>query len=346
MIIGDIDTDREVLIIAEIGNNHEGSYSLAEELIGRAAEAGANAVKFQTFITEHFVSPADEVRFARLKSFELRFDQFEELSKLAHSLGLLFISTPLDLYSAAFLDRVVDAYKIASADNNFFPLIDKVARTGKPVIMSTGISDLSQVLKSTKFLKNIWTENLIVGQLAVLHCVSAYPVPPEQVNLLAIPLLNAALDCSVGYSDHALGIEACVLAVALGACIIEKHFTMDKSFSDFRDHQLSADPQEMKELIRKVRLVTTLLGQGQKIVQSCEEHLVCQIRRSIAAGKNMEKGHILEWSDLTWLRPGEGLRPGDEHLLTGKVLRREVRFGELLLVKDVEEYRHEEELCR
>ena len=336
MIIDTFDTDKQVFIVAEVGNNHEGDFDVAKRLVHKAAECNVDAVKFQTFRTEHFVSRSNAARFKQLKSFELEFSQFEQLSRLAHALGLLFISTPLDLTSASFLKDIVDCYKVASGDNNFFPLIRQIALTGKPMIISTGLSDYGQVAQVVEFVKQQWTENDITGQLAILHCVSSYPAPPDQANLRSTQFLAEKLDCVVGYSDHTIGIEASLLAIALGARIIEKHFTLDKAYSDFRDHQLSADPPEMKELVRQIRQAELMLGERHKIVQPCEEAIVGALRRSIVAGKDMAQGHCITESDLTWLRSAGGLAPGEEHRLVGKVLKRSVCFGEQLLASDVE----------
>jgi len=337
MNIGRVSLKEKVLVVAEIGNNHEGDFEVARELVKRAADAGVDAVKFQTFDTDHYVSRTDRARHARLRSFELSHAQFEELAQLARSLGLLFISTPFDLRSAEFLQGIVDAFKIASGDNTFYPLLARVAKSGKPMVVSTGLADLDGVERTVAFIRRQWQAHGIEGQLALLHCVSAYPVPPEQANLLAIRTLAERFDCEVGYSDHTIGIEAAVLAVALGARVIEKHFTLEKRYSDFRDHQLSADPSEMKELVEKVALASRLLGSPDKRVQPCEADGVQTLRRSIVAARDLPKGHRLSAADLTWLRPAGGLVPGQEHELVGKALRRDVTFGELLRQADVEE---------
>ncbi len=253
MKIGSFDTDRRVLVVAEIGNNHEGNYQLAAEMVRQAARSGVGAVKFQTMRAAHFVRRADSARFERLKRFELSGTQFASLSELAHELGLLFISTPFYLEAAGFLEPLVDAYKIASGDNDFFPLLDRVAHTGKPVIVSTGVSDLAQIAAAVGSLRAQWHAQSRTGELGLLHCVSSYPTPPEQANLRSIPFLAERFDCTIGYSDHTLGTEAAVLAVAAGARIVEKHFTLDKHHSDFRDHQLSADPAEMEMLVKRIR---------------------------------------------------------------------------------------------
>ena len=336
MKIVDFDLDQRVLIVAEIGNNHEGDFEVAQKMVEEAAKCGVDAVKFQTFKTEHYVNRADTARFERLKSFELTYSEFEELSNLARSQGLIFVSTPFDLASASFLSSIVDSYKIASGDNAFYPLMEKVALTGKPMIVSTGISNAEQVEKTVDFIKQTWAHNNIIGQLAILHCVSSYPVPSDQANLRSIQFLIENFEDTIGYSDHTLGIEAAILATALGAKIIEKHFTLDKNFSDFRDHQLSADPPEMRDLVKQIRLTSSMLGENRKQVENCEEGLVIAIRRSIVAGRDMSAGHYVDTSDLTWLRPSGGLIPGKEKVLIGKRLKREVSFGEQLSVTDVE----------
>src|SRR5690242_17910270 len=189
MKIANFDTGKKVLVVAEIGNNHEGDFQVAAELVRKAAECGVQAVKFQTFKTEHYVSSSDAERFKRLKSFELTYDQFEELADLARSHGLLFISTPFDLQSADFLKNIVDALKIASGDNNFYPLIARAAATGLPLIVSLGASDFSQVRQTVEFIKE-HSKQPIEDNLAVLHCVSSYPVPLAEANLRAISFLQ------------------------------------------------------------------------------------------------------------------------------------------------------------
>jgi len=333
--IAHIDTDKEVLVIAEIGNNHEGSCSLAEEMIYLAGRAGAGAVKFQTYKTELFVRKKDKDRFNRLKSFELTNAEFEKLSKVAKTAGMLFISTPLDLESAMFLNTIVDAYKIASGDNNFYPLIEAIARTGKPIIMSSGLADIDQMKKSQKLVHKIWKDNDLQQDLAILHCVSAYPVIPEQANLKAINFLQDKLDCTIGYSDHTVGIDASLIAVALGARIIEKHFTIDKNHSDFRDHKLSADYEEFKRLVEKTRTVSLMMGNGRKILQESEINFMEQSRRSIVAKRNLPKGVELKMEDITWLRPANALQPGQECLLIGKKLSKSIRSGEPITLECV-----------
>jgi N,N'-diacetyllegionaminate synthase len=332
MRIGDHDTALKVLVVAEIGNNHEGSFENAQKLVRAAAACGVDAVKFQTFRAKWFTSASDQARFDRLQRFELSFDQFASLERLARELGVMFLSTPLDLESASFLEPLVDAFKIASSDNDFWPLLDRVCHSAKPMIVSTGMTSIEQIERTRDFI----FARKSPRDVAFLHCVSAYPAPIEEVNLLAIPLLARRLQVTVGYSDHTIGIEAVLASVALGARIVEKHFTLDKRFSDFRDHQLSADPDEMTRVVKHIRTVEVLLGRADKRVQPAEEPVVTLARRSVAASSDLPKGHRLTIENLTWLRPRNGLPPGDEDRLIGKMLRRAVAFGQPIRVEDVE----------
>ena len=333
---GGADTMTRVLIVAEIGNNHEGRLDIAEQMIAEASSAGVDAVKFQTFRTEHYVSKSDPARFARLQSFELSPEQFRRLAGLAHELGLLFISTPFDLPSVSVLVPLVDAFKISSGDNTFFPLIASVAATGKPIIVSSGLLGLAELSETVRFIQTSWKQRAIAGDLTVLHCVTSYPVPPDEANLRSIPHIATSLQVAVGYSDHTIGNDAAVLAVALGARLIEKHFTLDKGFSDFRDHQLSADPADLRELVLRIRQAEELLGVPEKRSTASEDRIASAVRRSIVSGGAFARGRRLSMDDLTWTRPGGGLAPGQEHQLVGRVLKRNVVFGEPLGIEDVE----------
>ena len=335
MRINHFNTSEQPLVIAEIGNNHEGDVAMARRLVRQAAVCGAQAVKFQTFRTERFANPCDAERYERMKRFELAQDEFRELHDLARSLNLLFLSTPLDLESAHFLVPLVDAFKIASGDNNFYPLLEVVAGSGKPVIISTGVSDWQQIHQSKSFIENQWQQKQHVGELAVLHCVSNYPVADENANLAVISQMQQQLDCEIGYSDHTIGLDACMIAVALGARIIEKHFTLDHNYSDFRDHQMSADPPELTELVDKVAKTGRLMGGPDKCILESEADVQPVLRRSIVAAHPMESGHEVTSDDLMWLRPADGLAPGSETLVLGKKLNRALSTGEAIQLKDV-----------
>lgn len=331
MLISDFDLDREVLVIAEIGNNHEGDFALAEELIAEAAEAGAGAVKFQTCVPERFVARSDQVRIERMRRWSFTPDQWARLAEAARRNHVLFLSTPLDLVSADLLAPLVAAFKIASSDNSFDPLLEKVATFGKPVIISSGLADLALLRHARGVVEPIWAAAGTAPGLVILHCVTSYPVPPEQANLAAIATLRAAFpDLVIGYSDHTLGIEASVLAAAMGVRIIEKHFTRDKNQSEFRDHALSADPADLRLLCQRLAEMRVLLGDGVKAAQSCEKELEVAVRRSIAAGRHLPAGHVLTWDDLMWVRPGSGLPPGQERLVLGRRLTVDLALGDLV----------------
>lgn len=336
MKIGDFDTDKEILLIAEIGNNHEGNYSLAEEMVGLAARAGAGAVKFQTIVPRKLVGPDQVDRIKQLERLCLGYEDFEKLQKVAERENVIFLSTPLDIESARFLEPLVPAYKIASGDNNFFPLIEVIARTGKPVLLSSGLTDMEEISKTVEFIRTIWSEISTAQEMAVLHCVASYPATANEVNLLAIQKLHE-LGVTPGYSDHTIGIEAAVLSAAMGARVIEKHFTVDKDYSDFPDHKLAADPDDFKQLVSRVREAVAMMGDGIKHLQPTEETGMQKIRRSVVAGHDMESGTLLKQEDLTWLRPGGGLSPGQENVLIGRKLNKSVSSGQMILPEDVTE---------
>lgn len=335
MRIGSLDTERAVIVVAEIGNNHEGDFAVASQLIDLAAAAGADAVKFQTAQAALFISPADADRRKRFASYEFTPGQWSRLAAQAHGHGLLFMSTPLDLVSLEMLTPLVDAFKIASGDITFAPLVDAAAATRKPMVISTGAAELDEVGAAVARVRAQWARLGHDGELAVLHCVSAYPTPAPEAQLRTIASLAGRLDATIGYSDHVLGIDAAVAAVAIGARVIEKHFTLDKNHSAFRDHQLSADPADLRALVERVRAIEPMLGTGAKAIQEAERGNRPAIRRSIAAAADLAAGHVLRASDLIWIRPGTGLAPGQEHLLTGRSLTHAVSAGTLLSESDV-----------
>jgi len=332
--IGSHDTEIRCFIIAEIGNNHEGDFGLATELIHQAASAGVDAVKFQTIIPEKLVSPDQTQRIQQLKRFQFTIEQFAELSATAAKAGLIFMSTPFNPDVVRLLDPLVPAFKIASGDNDYHDLLTAVAATGKPIIMSAGMTDRAQIKRSVEVIEGEWERRRIEGELALLHCVVSYPTPVEDANLAAIRTLQE-LDWTVGYSDHTLGIDAAVLSVALGARIVEKHFTISKTHSEFRDHQLSADPTDMAEMVRRIRLAETLLGHPEKQVLAVEGAAAASVRRSVRATANLPAGTILAAEHLICLRPGDGLPASEAPRLIGKRLARAVTSGTALRAEDI-----------
>lgn len=337
MRIGRFDLAERVLVMAEIGNNHEGRPEIARELLQRAAEAGAGAIKLQIFEARRFVRPSQPHRLEQLSRFQLPREEVEGLCDLARELGLVVVATPLDTETVGYVAPMVDGLKIASGDNDCYPLIERVAEVGKPMIISAGMADSAEIKASIEAARARWREANIEQELAILHCVSAYPVEAAAANLERIESLRRELDCTVGYSDHTIGIEASVIAAGLGARIIEKHFTLSHDFSDFRDHKLSANPAELAELVRRVEAAGSMRGPDEDARSSNEHPNRETLRRSIVAATDLSRGHRLRLEDLTWMRPRDGLAPGEEHRLVGRALVRDVSVGEALLPSDVEE---------
>jgi len=294
----------KVLIVAEIGNNHEGSFSLAKKLIEKAAKAGVDAVKFQTFKTEKFVNDTDQLKYKRYKKFELSKKEFYKLSKFAKSKKLIFISTPLDIQSAIDLNKCVDFFKISSGDNNYFQLIEKVLSFKKPVIISTGLLNHGGIKDLLKLIKK---RNFPMKKVFLLHCVSDYPVVDKEANLISIKYLRDKFKINIGYSDHTLGIEASIMAVSYGAKIIEKHFTIDKNYSMFRDHKLSSDPKEMLKLVESVRRSSIMAGAYTKKISKNEKKNFKSMRRSLYAKVQINKGERITLDKIKLVRPFNSL---------------------------------------
>jgi N,N'-diacetyllegionaminate synthase len=331
MKIGNFDLARDVLIVAEIGNNHEGDFALAEEMVGLAARSGAHAVKFQTIFADRFISRTREPeRYERFKRFAFTESQFTKLAETAKRAGIIFMSSAFDLAGADFLRTICPAIKIASGDNTFFPLLEHVGGFGIPIVLSTGLADARDVSAAVGALERGATGADKQLELALLHCVSAYPTPAASANLAAIGELARRFGRTVGYSDHTLGIEAAVASVALGARLIEKHFTISHTHSAFRDHQLSADPAQMTELVRRVAEMREMLGDGSLAPRAVEAGGALASRRSIAAATDLPAGTVLSSANITWVRPGGGLPPGQEHRVLGRKVKAAVAAGELL----------------
>jgi sialic acid synthase SpsE len=323
----------DVFVIAEIGNNHEGSFDLAQRMICLAAAAGANAVKFQTYITELFISKKNLDRFNRLKQFELSFAEFEKLSEVANNEGIIFLSTPFDLESAAFLNTIVPAFKVASGDNTFLPLLKEIAGYGKPIILSTGLLEIAQIEETKLFIENQWKALDRASQLYLLHCVTSYPVNPGDAKLSAITTMQKAFGDIIGYSDHTIGLDAAVYATVLGAKIIEKHFTIDKHYSDFRDHQLSADASDMKLLVTRIRQAREILGTNMQILPANTQEMSGAVRRTIVAKHSINEGHVLQKNDLNFVRPLFGLPAENYNDVLGKKTRKLIQAGEAILLE-------------
>jgi N,N'-diacetyllegionaminate synthase len=333
MKIGKFDTKEKVLIIAEIGNNHEGDFELAKDMIDAAAEAGADAVKFQTIIPNQLVSLNETKRIQQFQNFSFDRDQFAELKAKADQKNIMFLSTPFALEVIDWLHPLVPAFKVASGDNDFWPLLEKVALTGKPIILSLGLGRIKDASKIVSFLNKVWLDAAIAYPgLALLHCMVSYPTPDDQANLLNIKKLNLE-NITPGYSDHTLGIKAAELAAACGARIIEKHFTLNKNQSNFRDHQLSADPAELKTLVQSIAKVEKLLGKTEDELATCEKENATAVGRSIVSNRDISAGETILMSDISWVRPRVGFKPGEENLILGKKLSRSIKEGEFFSLR-------------
>ncbi len=319
----------ETFVVAEIGNNHEGSFQNAKKLIDKAAEAKVDAVKFQTFDTNNFISlSVDEKRKKILKKFQLTIKEFSKLANYAKKKKLVFFSTPLDIESCKYLNQIQPIFKVSSGDNNYTSLINKILRFNKPTIISTGMTNLKDLLKLDALIKS----NKFKSKLSFLHCVSDYPATFNELNLSSINFLQSKFpNYYIGYSDHSIGIEACINAAALGAKVIEKHFTLSHNFSNFRDHQLSANPAEMKEMVKKIRNLALMRGKFDKIKTKAEVKNQKALRRSLAANKILVAGHIIKDTDLVMLRPAGGLKDEDRKLVIGKRVKHLIKKNEILL---------------
>lgn len=307
----------KTLIIAEAGDNHNGSRELAFQLIDKAVEAGADCVKFQTFITEEIISKraekaeyqkaatgSDESQYQMVKKLELSFEQFRELQKYAEERGITFLSTPFDIPSVEFLDSInIPCFKIPSGEITNLPYLIKIAETGRDVIMSTGMAELNEIENAINILREYGS-----GDISLLHCNTEYPTPYEDVNLRAMLTLKEKFGVRVGYSDHTQGIEVPIAAVALGAEIIEKHFTLDHNM-DGPDHKASLEPDELKQMVDGIRKTEKALGNGIKTASPSEKKNIQIARKSIVARRNIEKGEILTEENLAVKRPGNGISP-------------------------------------
>jgi N,N'-diacetyllegionaminate synthase len=322
-LIGD---GNPVFVVAEIGINHGGSRELAHKLIDAAADAGADAVKFQTFKADRLwiksrdrlaqQSAGEETAYDLFRRMELDAEAHASLKKRAQQRSVVFLSTPFDEASVDMLDALgVPAFKVASADINHYPLLRKIASKNKPIFLSTGMSTLAEVSEALLVIGNAGE-----GGTALLHCVSSYPAPAGSLNLRAIETMRNHFGIPVGYSDHSQGIILPLAAVALGAAILEKHFTLDKQMEG-PDHKLSMDPGELKNLIAGIRLIEVGLGNGVKTPSPEERENLSLSRRSLVASCDIRAGQIIEAGMLTCKRPGTGIEPRFLSVLIGTQAR-------------------------
>lgn len=309
---------KHVLIIAEAGVNHNGSIDMAKQLIDAAAVAGVNYVKFQTFKAEKLVTKdakqaeyqqrnaADSSQYAMLKKLELTPRQHEELVAYCQQKGVRFLSTAFDLESIEYLHSLhLGLWKIPSGEITNYPYLKKIAQYGEPVIMSTGMCSMDDVEQTLNvLLKNGLTKE----QITLLHCNTEYPTPMPDVNLRAMLQMKEKFGVGVGYSDHTKGIEVPIAAVALGAEVIEKHFTLDRTLPG-PDHKASLEPNELKAMVEAIRNIEQALGDGEKHVSASESKNMPIARKSIVAARYINQGELLTEDNLTTKRPGTGISP-------------------------------------
>lgn len=328
-------TSNHTFIICEIGVNHNGDVELAKKMIEKASECGVDAVKFQTFNSEDLVT--DNAKTAQyqekntnessqlelLKKLELTFDEFEELKNYALEHDVMFISSPFDVKSVDLLEKLdVPFYKLGSGELNNFELIDYIQKTNKPLILSTGMSSLDEITETYNHIKN--KDNLIL-----LHCITGYPTSFSEANLNFIKTMQKEFDVPIGFSDHSPGIELPIAAVALGACIIEKHFTLDKNLEG-PDHKASLNPKEFKNMVNAIRNVEIAMGDGVRKISENEDEIKKIARKSIILNEDISKGTTIERKMLSIKRPGTGIAPNDIEKIIGKKVNRNLSANSVL----------------
>lgn len=307
----------KTLIIAEAGVNHNGDLELAKEMIREAKRCGADIVKFQTAKIEMLISKnaekadyqkeatgSEENQYDMLKTLLLSFEEFEILNKYCKDNGIIFLSTPFDLPSIDFLNQLeMPFWKIPSGEITNLPYLIKIAKTHKPIILSTGMSTLDEIQAAMTVLQDNGC-----GEIILLHCTTEYPAPYLDVNLRAMETLKEKFQVSVGYSDHTKGIEISVAAVAMGATVIEKHFTLDRNMVG-PDHKASLEPDELANMVSAIRNVESAFGNGEKKPAESEKKNIAVARKSIIASRNIKTGEVFSEDNITTKRPGNGISP-------------------------------------
>ena len=333
-------SNRHTYIIAEAGVNHNGSLRLAKKLVDKAVWAGADCIKFQTFNSEKLVSKnapkADyqkkttgntENQLDMLKKLELTPKQFISLKDYSQKKGIAFLSTPFDLESINFLASIgIKTWKIPSGEITNYPYLRTIGKRKENVIMSTGMSTIAEVRNAIAVLKKFGTK-----KITLLHCTTEYPAPYNSVNLQAMHTLKKEFDYDVGYSDHTNGIEIPVAAVAMGATIIEKHFTLNHNMEG-PDHKASLEPEELRNMIRAIRNVEKAFGNGKKTPSKTEKKNIPIVRKSIVAASYIKKGDVFSDRNLTTKRPGKGTSPMLWDRIVGTIAKRDYNEDELIEV--------------
>ena len=328
-----------ILIIAEAGVNHNGQLALARRMVEAAANAGADCIKFQTFRSEKLVSrfaqkadyqrqnfsSEDNSQLSMLKKLELTESDHFELKDYCKKCNIVFISTPFDLDSLEFLNTLdLPFWKIPSGEITNLPLLVKIAATGKPVVLSTGMSTMAEIGDGIKVLKQYGSKDI-----TLLHCNTEYPTPYCDVNLNVLASLRSAFGVKVGYSDHTVGIEVPIAAAALGAVVIEKHFTLDKSLPG-PDHLASLDPRELKQMVQSIRIIEQVMGSPDKKPTESEKKNIVAARKSLVAACVIHKGEPFTVKNLTSKRPGNGISPMHWFDVLGQISSREYEEDELI----------------
>jgi N,N'-diacetyllegionaminate synthase len=331
-------------VIAEIGVNHNGDLGLAKEMVLAAKDAGADAVKFQTFTAETLVTPhapkveyqrsttsPDESHYEMIRKLELGRPEHVALLEYCANIGIDFISTPYDLESARFLNEIgVKMFKTASADLVDLPLQEYLASTGRPVLVATGMANLGEVERVVDIYDELNNPDLLL-----LHCVSNYPCSDASLNLRAMNTLAAAFDKPVGYSDHSVGPLAAALSIALGAKVIEKHFTLDKDMPG-PDHKASSTPDEFRELVQHIRRAEAMLGSAKKSCQSEERQMASVSRKSLVFARAVKAGQTIVPDDLRLMRPGTGIGANFMGSIIGKRVNKDIEALHQLQWSDLE----------
>jgi len=335
------------IIIAEAGVNHNGELSKAKELIKVAAEAGADFVKFQTFKADKIVSKnakkaayqsknfnaGDDSQFAMLKKLEMPLEWYDELISYANSMDISFLSTGFDEESIDFLDSLNQLlFKIPSGEITNKPYLQHIGKKGKEVILSTGMANIKEINDAINVLLQSGLER---KKITVLHCNTEYPTPMEDVNLMAMFHIQNELSVEIGYSDHTLGIEVPIAAVALGAKVLEKHFTLDRNLPG-PDHKASLEPEELKAMVAAIRNIEMAIsGSGEKEVSKSEMRNILIARKSIHLISDLRAGHIIQKDDLIMRRPGDGISPMEIEKVIGKFLNKDLQEDSKLTWSDL-----------
>jgi N-acetylneuraminate synthase/N,N'-diacetyllegionaminate synthase len=324
------DLDREIAVVAEIGVNHEGDPAAASRLLRLAAQAGAHAVKFQTFTPARYASASDPARLARVTGFCLDEATHRRLAREAAELGVAMFSTAVSEDVVPLLAELFPAIKIASGDLDFEPVIRAAARTGKPVILSTGLGTMDEVTRAVGWVRDEVGAAGLRDRLVLMQCVSAYPAPIEEASVLGVPHLARETGLRVGYSNHVIGPEACYAAAAHGACAIEVHFTDRKTGRDFRDHALSFEPDDLKGLFAVLPRIRASLGEAAKRRMPSELPNLKAVRKGLVAARDLAAGMVLGEADLMYARPQTEFAAAERASVVGRKLGVSLKRGELI----------------